>query len=163
MQYWFSFISMDFIWALISYSILTYIYEGFGIYYNVWKYKTKYFEILTFIGLFWIYTGVLVAVDLLATYVFPLIFAGAIILILASLIHGFLGVMNDYYGNSGNFFEVLNLSKKEDMCLYMARSTPGIIILFLNNYLGFLITIMIIVIFSLVFILWAKKRNKTLS
>lgn len=163
MQYWFSFISMDFIWALISYAILTYIYEGFGIYNNVWKYKTRFFQILSFVGLFLIYAGVCIAVDLLATYVFPLLFAGGVILLIASILHAFFGVMNDYHGNNGNFFEVLNLSKKEDMCLYMARSTPGIIILFVNNYFGFIISILIIVIFSLVFIWWARKRKESLS
>jgi len=154
---------MEFIWALLSYAILTYIYEGFGIYNNVWKYKTRFFEILSFVGLFAIYAGVCIAVDLLATYVFPFLFAGGIILLIAAVLHGFSGVMNDYYGNNGGFFEALNLSKKEDMCLYMARSTPGIIILFMNDNVGFIIGVIVIIIFSAIFIVWSKKRKESLG
>ena len=163
MQYWFSFISMDYIWALLSYAILTYIYEGFGIYNNVWKYKTRFLEILSFVGLFWIYAGVCIVVDLLATFVFPFFLAGAVIMIIAAMIHGFCGVLNDYYGNNGNFFETLNLSKKEDMCLYLARSTPGILILFMNNIVGFVVGIVTIGIFSVIFIKWSYVRKESLN
>ncbi|MHA1785912.1 MAG: hypothetical protein ACTSVE_12030 [Candidatus Helarchaeota archaeon] len=151
---------MEYIYGLISYCFLTYLYEGFGVHNGVWKYKDNLKMILSFIGLGLIYGGVLLLIYLLDEYLFVFAFTSGIILLIGAFIHGACGTLVDFHGN---WFEKLNLSKKEDLILYLARSTPSILILFVNNYIGFVLTIMIILIFSIAFIFWSQKRKESVS
>lgn len=158
---------MQYLFGFITYTFLTYLYEGFGIYYWIWRYKTKTHMILSFIGLPLSYGGILLGLYLLLPPIMsysPLqlpyasLWVPGVVLLGASIIYGFIGTVMDYFAN---WFEVLNLKKKTDIALYSARCTPAVLILFLSNVIGLIITLILIVIFSAAFILWSWNKSKS--
>lgn len=158
---------MEYLYGFITYTFLTYLYEGFGIYYWIWRYKTKTHMILSFIGLPLSYGGILLGLYLLLPPImlysplqlpFASFWVPGVILLAASLIYGLVGTVMDYFAN---WFEVLNLNKKTDIGLYSARCTPAVLILFLNNLIGLTISLILIGIFSAVFILWSRNKSKS--